>query len=368
MEIICNQTQLIGALNMVLKAVSAKTSYPILECILIETEDNSVRITANDNDLCIETVIPAVVNRVGRIAINARMFSDLIRKLPPNDVVITTDDTFAVSIVCGKAQFALRGLSGEEFPKPLEYDSTNPVVISQFTLKELIRQTIFAVSTNESSRVMTGEYFEIDGNRLRVTALDGFRVSIRNVELRGSYDKHNVIVPGKTLGEIGKILSGEMDEDVRICFDDRNIIFEFDNTIVHSRLIDGKYFVIDSMINAECDTKVTVNRRELIDSVDRSSLFVKETEKKPVVVEIFENYITVSINTQSGSMYDEIIAEREGNDMRIGFTPKFLLDILRVVDDDTVTLYMHNAKNPCFIRANDDSYIYMLLPVNIGAH
>ena len=368
MEIICSQTQLIGALNVVLKAVSSKTSYPILECILIETEDNSVRITANDNDLCIETVIPAAVNKVGRIALNARMFSDLVRKLPPNDVVITTDDTFAVSIVCGKAKFALRGLSGEEFPKPLAYDNTNPVVISQFTLKELIRQTIFAVSANESSRVMTGEYFEIDGNRLRVTALDGFRVSIRNVELRGSYDKHNVIVPGKTLGEIGKILSGEMDEDVRICFDDRNIIFEFDHTIVHSRLIDGKYFVIDSMINTECGTKVTLNRRELIDSVDRASLFVKETEKKPVVVEVFENYISVSINSQSGSMYDEIMSEREGNDMKIGFTPKFLLDILRVVDDDTVNLYMQNSKNPCFVRANDDSYIYMLLPVNIGSH
>ena len=368
MEIICNQTQLIGALNVALKAVSTKTSYPILECLLLETEDNAVRITANDNDFCIETVIPATVNRVGRIAINARMFSDLVRKLPPNDVVITTDDTFGVSIVCGKAQFALRGLSGEEFPKPLPYDNTNPVVISQFTLKELIRQTIFAISTNESSRVMTGEYFEIDGNRLRVTALDGFRVSIRNVELRSSYDRHNVIVPGKVLNEIGKILSGEMDEDVRICFDDRNIIFEFDDTIVHSRLIDGKYFVIDSMINTECETSVKINRRELIDSIDRASLFVKETEKKPVVVEIFENYITVSINTQAGSMYDEIIAERDGNDMRIGFTPKFLLDILRVVDDDVVTLFLHNAKTPCFIRANDDSYIYMLLPVNIGSH
>ena len=368
MEIICNQTQLIGALNTVLKAVSSKTSYPILECILIETEDDSIRLTANDNDLCIETKIPATVNRVGRIALNARMFADLVRKLPPNDVVISTDDTYATSIVCGKARLALRGLSGEEFPKPLSYDNSNPVVISQFTLKEIIRQTIFAISVNESSRVMTGEYFEIDGNHLRVTALDGFRVSIRNVELRGVYDKHNVIVPGKTLGEIGKILSGEMDKDVRICFDDRNIIFEFEDTVVHSRLIDGKYFVIDSMINAECDTKVTLNKRELIDCIDRASLFVKETDKKPVIVEIFENYISISINSQYGGMNEDITAEREGNDLRIGFTPKFLLDILRVIDDDTVTLYLRNPKNPCFIRANDDSYIYMLLPVNIGSH
>lgn len=368
MEIICNQAQLVNALNTVMKAVSSKTSYPILECVLIETDNNDIRITASDNDFCIETIIPGTINRAGKIALNARTLADLVRKLPADDVVITTDERFGATIVCGKAKFALHGISGEDFPKPMPYDKSNPLVISQFTLKEIIRQTIFAISENESNRVMTGEYFEIEGNRLRVTALDGYRVSVRNVELKGSYEKRSVIVPGKVLGEIGKILSGDMDKDVRIFFDERTIIFEIEDTIAHTRLIDGRYYTIDTMINTECDTKVTVNKRELIDCIDRASLFVKESEKKPVILELFESYIAISINTQIGSMNEEILSERDGKDIRIGFTPKFLLDILRVIDDETISLYMQNPKNPCFIRANDDSYIYMLLPVNIGAH
>lgn len=368
MEIICSQQQLLGAINTVLKAVSSKTSYPILECILIETDNDDIRLTANDNDFCIETVIPGTVNRAGRIALNARTLADLVRKLPADDVVISTDDRFVTTIVCGKAKFSLHGDPGDEFPKPLPFDDSNPLVISQFTLKDIIRQTIFAISDNESNRIMTGEYFEIEGNRLRVTALDGYRVSIRNVELRGNYEKNSVIVPGKVLSEVGKILSGDMEKDVSIFFDERNIIFAFADTVVHSRLIDGRYYTIDSMINTECETKITVNKRELIDCIDRASLFVKESEKKPVILEIFETNIMISINTQVGSMNEEILAEREGNDIKIGFTPKFLLDILRVIDDETITLYLHNAKTPCFIRANDDSYIYMLLPVNIGSH
>ncbi len=368
MEIICEQSVLLNAINTALKAISSKTSYPILECLFFETEGNDIYITANDGEFCIVTKVSGTINRPGKIALNARMLSDLVRKLPKDDIVISTDENFQTSITCGKAKFALRGLSGEDFPKPSPYDNSNPVKISQFTLKEIIRQTIFAISDNETNRIMTGEYFEIDGNRLRVTALDGYRVAIRNVELRGSYDKTSVIVPGKTLGEIGKILGGDTDKDVNICFDERSIIFEFDDTVVYSRLIDGRYYTIDSMINADCDTKVTVNKRELVDCVDRASLFVKETEKKPIVVDIKEEYISISINSLVGSMDEDLFAEKDGNDMRVGFTPKFMLDILRVIDDDTVTLYLSTPKNPCFLRAADNSYIYMLLPVNIGSH
>lgn len=366
MEIICKQEDLVSSLNVALKAVSSKTSYPILECILMETENNEVRITSNDNDFCIETTIPAVINKAGKIAVNARMFSDLVRKLPNDDVIIFADENYKTSIICGKAKFAISGQCGDEFPKPLPYDNGNPICISQFTLKELIRQTIFSISDNESNKLMTGENIEIDGNQLRVTALDGYRVSIRNVELKESYGNRNVIVPGKTLNEIGKILTGDMDKEVRIFFDDKNIILEIDNTIVHSRLIEGKYYNINQMLSSDYLTKVTLNKRELIDCIDRASLFVKEAEKRPVIIDIYDNEMVISINSSLGSMNEEIMVEKEGTDLSIGFTPKFLLDVLRVIDDDTVTLYMTNAKAPCFIRDNENRYIYMILPVNIG--
>ena len=211
---------------------------------------------------------------------------------------------------------------------------------------------------------MTGELFEINGDILRVVSLDGFRVSIRKIELKESYEKKKVIVPGKTLTEISKILSGETEDMVSIFFTENHILFEFDETIVVSRLIEGEYFRIDQMLSSDYETKISINKKELLNCIDRATLLIKEGEKKPIIIHITDNGMELKINSQIGSMNEEIDITKEGKDIMIGFSPRFLMDALRVIDDENVDIYLVNPKAPCFIKDEKQNYIYLILPVN----
>ena len=169
-----------------------------------------------------------------------------------------------------------------------------------------------------------------------------------------------------TLIEINKILNGGVDDIVKIYFTDKHILFEFENTVVLSRLIEGEYYKIDKMLSSDYETKITVNKKEMLDSIDRTTLLMKESEKKPVIIDIKDNSMGLAMNSSIGSMDEEIDAVKEGKDILIGFNPRFLIDALRVIDDEEITLYMINPKAPCFIRDKDESYIYLILPVNFN--
>ena len=233
-------------------------------------------------------------------------------------------------------------------------------------MKEVIRQTIFSIADNDTNKMMTGELFEIDNNILKVVSLDGHRISIRKIELKDSYAQRKVIVPGKTLQEISKIIGGEAETDVDISFTKNHIVFEFDKTVVVSRLIEGDYFRIDQMLSSDYETKVKVNKRELLDCIDRATLLIKEGDKKPIIINIGDETMEMKIKSQIGTMDEEIVITKEGKDLLIGFNPKFLIDALRVIDDEEVDLYFMNAKAPCFIKDEQQSYIYLILPVNFS--
>lgn len=366
MKFICSKSDLLKSINIVLKAVPSRTTMSILQCILIEAEPGKIKMTANDMELGIETSLEGDVLERGTVAIDAKIFSEIIRKLPDNDVTIETDENFQMLISCEKARFHISGKSGEEFSHLPFIEKEEPVVISQFSLREMIKQTIFSISDNESNKIMTGELFELSGNHLRIVALDGHRVSIRNLYLKEEYAPKKVIVPGKTLMEVSKILLGELESFVNIYFTANHIVFEFDDTTVVSRLIEGEYFRIDHMISSDYETKVEVNKREFSDCIDRATLLVRENDKKPIVIQIEDGEMCLKLTSSVGSMNEEIAIEKEGKDILIAFNPKFMLDALRVIDDETVTLYMVNPKAPCFIRDEKESYIYMVLPVNFN--
>lgn len=363
MKVICNQSEIMGALNIALRAVSSKTSLPILECFLLEAKGEELVITSNDMELGIETKILCRVDNPGRIAVNARIFSDIIRKLPEEVVFLETDPNYVMFITCGKAKFKISGVSGEEFPMLPIGSKENAVTISQYTLKDMIAKTIFSISANDNTAIMTGENFEIKNGNLRVVAMDGHRIGIRNTELREEYKESNTIIPGKTLLEISKILSGNMDDKVDMYFMDKQVLFEFDRTVVLSRLIEGKYFPINPMLNSAYTTKITVNKKEISDCLDRALLLVKESEKRPVILDIKNGVMSLSINSSLGTMNEELEIIKDGDDLTICFNPKFLVDAFRAIDDETITLYMNGVKNPCFIRDANDSYIYLILPV-----
>jgi DNA polymerase-3 subunit beta len=366
MKIQCQKEDLLNGVNIVLKAVPVKTTMPILECLIIEVTNQNIKLIANDMELGIETIIKGTVIENGTVALNAKVFSEIVRRLPDNEVSISTDTNYMTEIICEKAKFSISGRSGEEFPSLPVIEKQNPVVLSQFTLKEIIRQTVFSISDNESNKIMTGELFEIKKNELRVISLDGHRISIRKVLMKDSYEDRKVIVPGKTLNEISKILSGEASSLVNIYFTDKHALFEFDDTVVLTRLIEGEYYRIDQMLSSDYETKVTINKKELQSCIERASLLIRETDKKPIVIDISNNNFELKINTAIGSMNEEIDITMEGKDIIIGFNPKFLLDALRVIDDETVDIYLINAKAPCFLRDKEQSYIYLILPVNIN--
>ena len=364
MKIVCTKSNLLTGVQTVSKAVPNKTTMSILECILVDTTGGDIKLTANDMELGIETVIEGEILEKGMIALDAKIFLEIVRKLPDNDITIETDDSFKTTITCEKAKFNIIGKSGEDFSYLPEIEKNDSVVISQFTLKEVIRQTIFSIADNENNKLMTGELFEIDNDMLKVVSLDGHRISIRKIALKNSYNRKKVVVPGKTLSEISKILSGDMDKDVNIFFTDKHILFEFNNTLVVSRLIEGEYFKIDQMLSSDYETKIKMNKRELLDCIDRATLLVKEGDKKPVIIDVKDTSMQLKMNSTVGSMDEDIDIDKEGKDLKIGFNPKFLIDALRVIEDEEILIYMVNPKAPCFIKDEKESYIYMILPVN----
>ena len=357
MKLICQKNNLLKSVNIVLKAIPGKTTMPILECILIDASTNNIKFTANDMELGIETIVEGMILEKGIVAIDAKIFSDIIRKLPDSDVTIETDANLTTTITCEKAKFSISGQSGEEFSYLPYVERDNHITVSQFTLKEVIRQTIFSIAANENNKMMTGELFEIKGDMLRVVSLDGHRISIRKIELKEEYTDMKVVVPGKTLIEISKILSGGVEDEINIFFTKNHIVFEFDDTVVVSRLIEGEYFRIDQMLSSDYETKIQVNKKELLDCIDRATLLVKESDKKPIILSVTDNNIELKIQSQIGSMDEDIDITKEGKDIMIGFNPRFLIDALRVIDDETIDIYLMNPKAPCFIRDEQQSYI-----------
>ena len=228
MKIICPKNQFLHGVNIVSKAVSTKTTMDILECILIEAYDHCIKLTANDTELGIETIIEGDIISPGKIALEAKLFSEIIKKIPDNDVILETEENGNTSIRCEQIHCNIMGKQGDDFSRLPVIEKENKITISQYDLKEVIRQTIFSVSDNENNKLMTGELLQIENNILTVTSLDGHRISVRKITLSEQYPKLEVIVPGKTLAEISKILPGEAKDSVNMYLTDKHILFEFE--------------------------------------------------------------------------------------------------------------------------------------------
>lgn len=365
MIIACSKNDLITAVNIALRAVPSKSTMTILESLLI-TADDEITITANDNDMAIKTKVEGVVNEKGSIAIEARIFSEIIRKLPDNEIVIETNKMHKMKISCEDSVFNLSGNDPNEFPDLPETGETKTVSISEFTLKELIRQTIFSIAVNDTNALMKGELFSIENNIIKVVSLDSHRISIRKEELAINYENSKVIIPGKTLNEISRILNGDQNEIVEMEFDKRFIKFSFNNTMVISRLIEGEFFNVEQMISTDYSTEVRLNKINFMNNIDRAITLVREGDKKPVVFEIRDGFMNMDINTSLGSMSSKLPVNKTGNDLMIGFNPKFIMDALKVIDDEEVSLFFVNSNAPCFIRNDEGDYVYIILPVNIN--
>ena len=365
MKITCSKNDLLNGLNIALRAVPGKTTMPILESFLIDAAGD-IRINTNDNDMGIETIIEGRIDSPGKIAVNARLFSEIVRKLPDNMVTIDTSSSFKIKVTCEDSEFVLNGSNPNEFPELPRATTENKITMSQFTLKEIIRQTIFSIAQNDANQIMRGELFEITDNKIKVVSLDSHRISIRKEELAMEYAPCKVIVPGKTLNEISRIISTEKEEMVDITFDQKFIKFAFGKTVVVSRLIEGEYFDVERMISSDYETSVRVNRVDFYNSLDRAFTLTREGEKKPVILDIRDGEMNIDITSSVGTMNSHLYINKEGKDLVIGFNPRFFIEALKVIDDEEISIYFVNSNAPCFIKSKEGEYIYIILPVNIN--
>ena len=339
--------------------VANKTTMPILECLMLTVSDGEVRLTATDTEMGAEIFINTEeVKEDGNICVDAKLFQSIVGKMPTGNVTLKTGEN-VLNIKCGKAKFKIPTRDGADFPNLENVARDNFITLTQGELKDLIRQTIFSTSINDSNKMMTGVCFECADN-LKVTALDGHRIAIREVDMK--HEPMKAIIPAKALTEIMKM---PFEGDVNIYFTDSQVAFQYDNALINSRLIEGDFYAVDKMISPNTQTTLKTDRKALIECLDRTTLLIKEIERKPVIMTIGDG-LNIEIVTQLGSMNEDIEVEIDGErDWKIGINPRFMLDALKAIDDDTVTIYFNGAKQPCQIKG--DGYCYVILPINIGA-
>ena len=360
------KAQLVNALSIVMKAVSTKTSSVILESILISASDNRVVLDATDTELSIQTEVDAVIVKAGGVVLNAKLFSEIVRKFDSTESLIEleVDNDFKTTIRCEQAVFNIMGIDPVEFIPMPKIDRDAFISLSQFSLKEVIRQTEFSTAISDINRMMGGELIDVKNNVAKFVTLDGHRMSIRNIELMGDYEDQKCVVPIKSLQEVMRIIDSDTQKNVNIYFSKDHILFEFDRTLVLSRILDGEFFRIESMLSNDYDTKVNVSRLKLQSAIEQSMILIRENEHKPMILDIENGMLKLSVNSSLGFMDAKVNIEKSGSDLKIAFNPKFLVDALKVIDDDFVNIYFTNAKSPCFIRDDKNTYTYLILPVN----
>ena len=371
MKIICEKEKILKALNSVTKAIAVRTTMPILEGILIQTNDNDIKLTCYDLELGIEYLIKdAQVEEQGVTVVNATMFSEIIRKLPDTDIKIEVNDNNLLVIECEGSLYKLATMNPEEFPELPEIEVENSISIEQNTFKDMIRKTIFAISNEENRPIFTGCLFEVKENKLNVVAVDGFRLAWKTKYLQEKVNEFSAVIPGRTLQEINKIIADSI-ESIKIGISKNQALFEIENCKIVTRLLDGEFLEYSKVVPKDWETRVRVNRSILANCFERVSLIssssIEKEKKYPVKVNIEVGKITISCTNQTGDAKEELYLTTEGRPLEVGFNPKYFLDALRNIDDEEVFIDFGTSISPCIIRSveDDGDYKYMILPIRL---
>lgn len=368
MHIFCRQDLLLNSINTVLKACSTKTTMPILECILLKASNNKLTLTSNNLELGIESIIDAQVVSEGSIALESKIFSEIIRKMPGEMIEISSDDNYRTNIISETSKFHIAGQSGKDFPELPTVERVNMCTINQPELKEMIRQTIFSVAQDETRPILTGEMLQIKNNNLNMVAVDGYRISYRKIELSNENADIEVVIPGKTLSEINKILSTEEKDEVIIYFGKQHVLFDLGDSKVVSRLLEGDFLKYEQVFSSDYETKILVDRKRFLMSIERAALISREGKKNPIRVEIDGDKMIITSNAELGTSREEFDIVLEGKEIVIAFNPRYLIDALRAIDDDNVYIQFISPLTPCIINPEQgDNFKYLILPIRVNS-
>jgi DNA polymerase III subunit beta len=362
MKVLIQKQQLLDAINMVQKAVMQKATLPVLEGIYVEAGEK-LRLVGNCFDLGIACTVDADIRETGSIVIQARMFGEIVRRLPDSLISIEASGT-KVRIECMSTLFEIKGMEPDSYPLPPSYQEDTVLTLSQGVLRDMIKQTLFAVSQDENRRIMTGILLDAQSNNLSLVALDGFRMAVsRNIITDSAVMR--MVIPGKNMSEIQKLLESG-DEQIRIVKTGSMVAFEMNNCRIVSKTIDGEFMNYNGYIPTQYETVMVVNRREFEDSLERASLITSDDKRYPVRLGIVGDEMTVYSTAEMGSSKESMAVRNEGGDLQIGFNPKFLIDSLKVIPDDNLRISFNSQIGPAVITPIEgDRYLFLVLPVRI---
>ena len=368
MKFSCEKALLQAAISTTSRAVSPKSSIPALEGILLEA-GSDLRLTGYNLETGIRTIVPADIREEGTLVLGARLFGEIVRKLP-DDIVTFQSENYMVNIKCGMSEFNILGTDPEEFPELPTVEYQNSLILPQSRLKAMISQTLFAVSDNESRPIHTGSLFEVDSEGLTIVSVDGYRLALRHesIDKKEGAETFSFVVPGAALSEVEKICS-DVDEPASVTQGARHVMFKVGDTMLVSRRLEGEFLAYRQAIPRNNTIHVEGETRALLSSIDRVSLIISDKLKSPLRCVFDSNLLKISTKTAIGDAYDECPLSGDGGGLEIGFNNKYLMDALKAAPADKVRLELTTGVSPCVIlpAEGEENFLYMVLPVRLKA-
>lgn len=365
MKFTVNQREMIYALNILTRAISNKTTMEILKGIFIEAKGHHLTMKTNDLSMSIVIEIPALIEAEGVTVIESNLFNDIIRKLPDDAITIEKRDDH-IQLICAHSQYKLIMMDDETFPQIQEQTSGAEININQSVFSNMIKMTNFAVSRDETRAILTGSLLEVKNNVMKLVSIDGYNIAIKKVALNSAPDA-SVIVPGKTLNEIQKIIGYNVDDEIKLTVGNNYIVFEFDNVKIISKVLEGEYIKYEQVIESDFGIEIEVDNREFYDAIDRAALMANQSRTYIVIFEFEKDRVIITSQSEMGQAKEEVEIKNHGKNIRIGFNPNYLMKALRVIEDEELVMRMTSPVRPCFIQPKDnDAYEYYLVPIRIN--
>jgi len=371
MKFIIDRDSLVNSLNIVLRGVSARTTLPILKGILLKAdeEEGKVYFSSSDLEISIETSVKTQIIEKGSIVVSAKLFSDVIRKLPAGDIEINIEEGNAVFIKSGKIEDTLQGIQADEFPTMEKTPEEDKLCFDGEMFKDMVKKTVFAASIEEARGIITGLLFEIKKKEAMMVALDGYRMAIVNEEVNGEEEK-NLIISARIMNEVAKIAAEtlEVDEEIIINSIENKVFFTMKDTRISARLMEGEFIKYKDIIPKESKVKVKIDREELFESVERASLLVREGKNSFIRFSFNDDILNITSRADEGKYFESINIEKDGEDLEIGFNGRFVSDTLKAIEDKEVILEFNTSISPCLVRpVKGDKFIYLILPVRLSS-
>ncbi|NCD09576.1 MAG: DNA polymerase III subunit beta [Negativicutes bacterium] len=364
MKILCSKDMLSTAISYTQRAVSVRSTLALLDGILFEADQDRIKLTGYDLETGVEATLPGDIFTEGSVVLNARMLGEIVRKLPEDVVTIDVDDNKIATISSGNSQFKIKGMDSQGYPKLPQMDDVQKVSVPQKKLKQMISQTLFAVSSDESRPAFNGILFNSKNGYLEMVAVDGFRLALRREALDGQMNETRFLIPGKALKDIQPILGDT--GDVTLFTTQNHIEFDMTDVKMISRLIQQEFMNYNSILPQSSSTNVTVNTKAFYQAVERAALIVPSEDRRFPMNLTFDRYKTMKIqaNTELGNLYDEVPVSMTGEDIDVDFNPRYFIDALKTISDEQIMLCFNGPVGPCVIRPTEgDAFSYLVLPL-----